>query len=232
MDERVTPEDDQQGTGQTPVGAIQTFVHDRDWVEILSTFLLAIATVATAWSGYQASRWSGEQAISFSAANAARVESTKASTRSGQQTQIDIALFMQWIDAYARDDTRLVDFYEKRFREEFRPAFDAWLATKPATNPKAPLSPFAMPEYVVAEQQRADELTREADAAGVQARVDNQRSDNYVLCVVLFAASLFFAGISTKLVSAASRKLILALGFAVFIGTVVWILTFPISFSV
>jgi hypothetical protein len=30
------------------------------WLELVSTVLLAVATVATAWSGYQASRWHGE----------------------------------------------------------------------------------------------------------------------------------------------------------------------------
>ena len=113
----------------------------HDWAEILSTVLLAIATVATAWSGYQATRWSGEQAIAFSAASAARVESGKASTRAGQQTQIDVAVFTQWVDAYARDEKVLSDFYFKRFRPEFKPALDAWIATRPLTNPDAPLTP-------------------------------------------------------------------------------------------
>jgi len=48
-----------------------------DWVEIVAAVLLALATVATAWSGYQASRWNGEQTKAFSRANAARVNSTK-----------------------------------------------------------------------------------------------------------------------------------------------------------
>lgn len=204
----------------------------RDWIEIFSTLLLAMATVATAWSGYQASRWSGEQSIAFSAASAARVESGKASARAGQQVQIDVALFTQWIDAYARDEAELRDFYVKRFREEFTPAFETWLATDPRTNPDAPLSPFALPEYVLAEQETADELVAEAEAQTELAKRNNQRSDNYVLCVVLFASSLFFAGISTKLVTARSRAAILGLGYLLFLGTVAWILTFPVSISI
>ena len=141
----------------TVAGAVQELMGKTDWVEIFSTFLLALATVATAWSGYQASRWSGEQSIAFSEANAARVESTRESTRAGQQIQIDVALFTQWIDAFAKEEDELADFYEKRFREEFRPAFEAWLATKPRTNPDAPLSPFTMPEYQLAAQQEAEE---------------------------------------------------------------------------
>lgn len=204
----------------------------QDWTEILSTVLLAMATVATAWSGYQATRWSGEQAIAFSAASAARVESGKASALAGQQTQIDVAVFTQWIDAYARDETMLSDFYLERFRAEFKPVVDAWIATRPLTNPDAPLTPFAMPEYKLAAQAEADRLVAEAEAQTEIAKTDNQRSDNYVLCVVLFATSLFFAGISTKLVAARSRASILALGYLVFFLTVAWILTFPVSISI
>ena len=32
---------------------------------VVAAALLALATVATAWSGYQASRWNGEQAKAF-----------------------------------------------------------------------------------------------------------------------------------------------------------------------
>jgi hypothetical protein len=213
-------------------GGAGIFARRTDWIEVFSTLLLAMATVATAWSGYQATRWSGEQAIAFSAANAARVESTRASTRAGQLTQIDIALFMQWVDAYARHEKTLSDFYFKRFREEFRPALDAWLATKPLKNPDAPLSPFSMPEYKLADAEKADRLAAEAGASTDLAKLDNQRSDNYVLGVVLFATSLFFAGISTKLASTASRVIILALGYVVFFATIAWILTFPVSISI
>ena len=50
-------------------------------LEVVATILLAFATVATAWSGYQASRWNGEQALAFSRASALRIESSKADAR-------------------------------------------------------------------------------------------------------------------------------------------------------
>ena len=91
-----------------------------------------------------------------SASIAARVESTRAANVANRQAQIDVALFTQWVDAYARDETELADFYRKRFRAEFQPAFEAWVATKPRTNPDAPLSPFAMPQYKLAATAQAD----------------------------------------------------------------------------
>ncbi len=53
-----------------------------------------------------------------------------------------------------------------------------------------------------------------------------------MLAVVLFASSLFFAGISTKLRTGRQREAILALGYLIFIGTVVWIATLPLAISI
>ena len=47
--------------------------------------LLSLATLATAWSGYQAALWSGEQSQRYSQASALRVradEDTSAAARS------------------------------------------------------------------------------------------------------------------------------------------------------
>jgi hypothetical protein len=107
-------------------------------VEAVATVILALAAVATAWSGYQASRWHGEQAIAFSHANAARVESTRASNLANAQTEIDVATFTQWVDAYARHESRLADFYRRRFRGEVQPAVAAWVATHPSRSPTRP----------------------------------------------------------------------------------------------
>ena len=79
----------------------------------------------------------------------------QSSTRAGQLTQVDIATFIQWVDADVKNDEKLARFYRKRFRPEFPPAFAAWIATKPKTNPKAPLTPFAMPQYRLATAKEA-----------------------------------------------------------------------------
>ena len=131
-----------------------------NWVELAATLLLALATVATAWSGYQSTRWNGEQAKAAARANALRIESAKAADLANTQAGIDVATFTQWANAYATDETELADFYFKRFRPEFRPAVDAWVATRPLKNPDAPLTPFAMPEYELAANVEADRLER------------------------------------------------------------------------
>ena len=201
-------------------------------LEVIATILLAFATVATAWSGYQASRWNGEQAKAFSRAGATRVESAKADSLANAQTQVDVATFTQWVDAYALEQTMLADFYFKRFRAEFKPAVDAWVATRPLRNEDAPLTPFAMPEYQLAAREEAERLETEAETLAAAGRTNVQRATNYVLCVVLFAAVLFFAGIGTKLESVTLRRVLLGFGVVLFVGTLVWLATFPVSISV
>jgi hypothetical protein len=194
--------------------------------------LLALATVATAWSGYQASRWNGEQAKAFSRGNAARIESTRASGLADTQTQIDVATFTQWANAYALDQKQLSSFYFRRFRAEFAPAVRAWVATRPLQNRDAPLTPFVMPQYQLAARAEADELEAEAEAFAAQARTNVQRATNYVLGVVLFATSLFFAGMSTRLRTRKLRIVLLGFGVVVFLGTLTWIATSPVSISI
>ena len=201
----------------------------RNWVELAATLLLALAAVSTAWSSYQATRWNGEQAKTSSRVNKTRIEAARASDLANSQTQVDIATFVQWVDAYAQERSELASFYRERFREEFRPAFEAWVATRPLRTEDAPPTPFAMPQYRLAAAAEAQRLDVEAEALAATVRRDIQRASNYVLGVVLFAVALFFAGISTKLDAPGLRKGMLALGWAIFVGTVVWIATSPVS---
>ncbi len=204
----------------------------KDRVELVATILLAFAAVATAWSGYQATRWNGEQAKASSRTNAIRIDAARAQGLAQAQTQVDVATFIQWVDAYAKKETALQDFYFKRFRVEFKPAVVAWIATKPLKNPDVPLTPFAMPQYKLAATVEAERLDADAEVSAAQVRRNIQRSSNYVLGVVLFSVALFFAGTSTKLNDPRLRAVAVGVGCAVFLGTLVWIATSPISLSV
>ena len=209
-----------------------TAAQKRDWVEVAATVLLAFAAVATAWSSYQATRWNGEQAKASGKVNKTRIEAARASGLANAQQQVDVATFMQWVDSYARDESRLVTFYRERFRPEFKPAFEAWIATKPLVTEGAPPTPFVMPEYRLAARAEAERLDQTAEALSAEVRRDIQRSTNYVLGVVLFAVALFFAGMSTKLTAPGLRKTMLVVGYAVFLGAAVWIATSPVSVSI
>jgi hypothetical protein len=143
-----------------------------------------------------------------------------------------VATFTQWVDAYAQEQTELADFYRERFRPEFKPAVEAWIATRPLRNPDAALTPFAMPEYKLAEREKAKQLDVEAEALSARARANVQRATNYVLAVVLFATALFFAGMGARFRSRRVQIAMLVFGTVILVATVAWLATFPVSFSV
>jgi hypothetical protein len=203
-----------------------------DRVELAAAVLLAVAAVTTAWSSYQASRWNGEQAKTAAAVNKTRIAAARADDLATSQTQVDIATFVQWVDAYAKRENQLASFYRERFRPEFKPAFEAWVATRPLRNPGAPPTPFAMPQYRLAAAAEAARLDVEAELLAAEVRRYIQRSSNYVLGVVLCAVALFFAGISTKLASRKLRIAMVGLGWIVFIVAIAWIATSPVSIAI
>jgi hypothetical protein len=193
-------------------------------VELIAAILLSAATVITAWSAYQATRWSGEQAEGYTRASALRTESVRAFTVANRQIQIDVQTFIGWLDATVEGDQVLADDIQDRMREEFRPAFDAWLAEAPAGE-IPPGTPFERDEYTLAAVEESDELEAKAAAAFEDGREANEIGDNFVLAAVLFASVLFFAGLAGTFDSRRAQVILLVLGGVVFaIGSVVVLL--------
>ncbi|MCZ7631082.1 MAG: hypothetical protein M5U19_19460 [Microthrixaceae bacterium] len=145
------------------------------------------------------------------------------------ETEIDVATFIAWADAHGRGEFELARFHEDRFREEFVPAFEAWMAADPFEDPNAPATPFAMDDYRVAAEQHAEELDEQAEDGAAAVRRNIQQAGDYMLAVVLFAVALFFGGMSSKLASVRLRAAMVACGYVVLLGTLVWVASAPIS---
>ena len=222
------------------------WIDSIDRVELVATVVLAMAVIATAWSGFQSAKWSGNQAILFSEAPAARTESTRASTIAGQLAQIDVAMFSDWLAAldedirtgavslgpgqqYLPDPDTLSGFLFERFRQEFAVVVQAWFDTGLLVDSNAPGSPFEMPEYTLEANERSDAFLTEAEEKADAARRSNQNSDNYVLTGVLFAMFLFFAGTSSKLHLRRNRLITMGLAITGLVTGVVILLALPIQ---
>lgn len=188
-------------------------------LEVATVIVMGLSSVATAWSTYQSQLWSGLQSEAYTQASGLRVESSRASGVASTLTAIDVSVFTSWVDATARGEEELAEFYRTRFRDEFRPAFDAWIATSPLLDGDAPASPFQMAEYRLGETIRADSLLAEAEATFKRGRNANDIGDRYVLTLVLFATVLFLTGLTQTLHSPAGMTL-LALAGLLFLGGV------------
>jgi hypothetical protein len=198
-------------------------------LELAAVLLLSLTTLATAWSGYQAARWSGEQSQLYARASATRIKSQQHSSAAGQLRIDDLLYFNGWLDARQSGNAPLAAIYRRRFRPEFVPAFDAWIAQRPFTNPKAIAGPLYMPQYRPVEVARARTLDDAADdlyQEGTQAKAND---DHYILSTVFFAAVLFFAGISLRLLWRPLRGVVLGLGSALLVGGLIFVASLPVA---
>jgi len=71
--------------GSAELTAKARVLHVDHVLELVATIVLGAATIATAWSGYQAALWNGVQATDYVQACGNRVESTRASALAGQR---------------------------------------------------------------------------------------------------------------------------------------------------
>jgi hypothetical protein len=205
--------------------ARETVRRDRR-VELIAAIMLSIATVVTAWSAYQATRWSGDQAESYTRASATRTESVRNSTLANRQILIDVDTFLNWLDAIQSGDRELADDIHARMREEFLPAFDAWLATAPArTIPEG--TPFVLPEYRLAAEEEAKRLETEAATLFEEGNESNRVGDDFVLAAVLFASVLFFSGLAGTFDSFRAQVFLLILGGLMLLVGAVIVVTLP-----
>jgi len=230
QDNKNTEEQNPQPEGMTPYIDLPTrFDRWEPLAEVIATLVLALATVATAWSGYQAARWGGEQSSSYSQAGALRTESVRASNQAGQLIQIDIGLFTNWVNAFAAGDQQLTGFYEDRFRDEFKPAFEAWIATEPVANPDAPSTPFEMPEYRVSAAEESSILEEQAAESFAKGEAANEIGDNYILNTVFLASVLFLGGIASRFKAMSARWVILLFSLGILVFGLYNIITYPIQ---
>jgi hypothetical protein len=88
-----------------------------------------------------------------------------------------------------------------------------------------------MPQYRLKADVQADRSELVAAAASQRAKDANQRADDYMLAVVLFASALFFAGLSVKTHASTAGWALLGIGCAAFLATVIWLATLPIHLA-
>jgi hypothetical protein len=218
-------DEDEEATGEEQVAN-----SPRERIlELTVTILLAFSALLSAWCAYQASRFGGDQSLSYTKAQSFQVEAARAENRAGQLTQIDIGVFQSWVDAQAAGNQRLADFYRARFRAEFTPAFDAWLAADPLNSATAPKTPFELTEYHLSAQDAAAAATQRAEDSFRAGNEQGDTSDHYVLTVVLFASALFMLGIQSRIGIFELRAALVGTAAVIILLTTVWVLTLQVS---
>jgi hypothetical protein len=185
--------------------------HSR-MVQIGEALLLSLVTIAAAWTGYAAAKWITDSRIEIAEAATLRNLATRADLSALSTRNFDSSTFNAWFTAFTLDDPQKQAIAVRRFRPEFRVAFDAWMATDPLHNPRAPPGPTYLPEYQLADQAKADALDREAEAASAAGDHAAVVGDEYIRITVFLAAVLFLVGIGSTFKLPTVRYVLICVG--------------------
>jgi hypothetical protein len=188
---------------------------------------LALVAVATAWSGYQASKWDGRQTLFYGRANVQLFQANTASTFGSQELAADAAIFTAWLQAHAENNAQLQSQYAARFTPDYKQAFNAWLATDPFTNPQAPSGPAQMPQYNNTYLTQANRLNNQASSTFDQGTSARDTSDKYVRYTVLLASVLFLIALAQRLTVRSARVGLNAVAFGILIYALTEVLALP-----
>ena len=198
-------------------------------IEIVEAILLAVVAVATAWSGYQTARWDSRQANLYGIANKERAAQNREATKSGQQQIYDTTTFGFWLQETGAGHDKAAALFLRRFRPEYRVAFDAWLKTDPLHNPRAPAGPIFMPQYHNAAEEKAkghDERASAAFEGGTKAREDG---DHYLRNTVLLATVLFLTALAQRFKVHGVRVALLAVAGCLLLVALYYVVTYPVA---
>ena len=196
-------------------------------IEIIEAVILALVAVATAWSGYQAARWAGMRAENYAQANRLRVTAEGLATLAGQERIYDSDTFNSWLAAKVDGKAQAAEFFERRFRNEYRPAFTAWLRTDPFNNAQAPPGPIFMSEYRNAKHEQFLGLNRQAAEVADQGTKSGETGDQYVRITVLLATVLLITAIGQRFHFRAVRVVFMILAFLLLCLPLWQLLTLP-----
>ena len=196
-------------------------------VSIAEAVLLSIVALMAAWSGYAAAKWSTESRVGLAEASTARTKASRANLDAIEVRNFDSSTFEAWFSAYTAHNKQAMALAEHRFRPAFRVAFEAWRATKPETNPKAPRGPTYMPQYRQPQLGKGKALDTQADEAFASGASAGETSDKFVRTTVFLASVLFLVGISTRFPRRGGRYALIALGAVLLVVSFVQLTQLP-----
>jgi hypothetical protein len=200
--------------------------HDRI-LSIIEAVMLAIVALLAAYTGFASAKWNTESSVQLAQASAARTEANRAALNAQNLKNFDSTTFNTWFTAYVAGDSTAEAVAVRRFRPAFKVAYDAWLATDPFTNAKAPPGPTYMPQYKqpeLAVSALLDKKATEAYTLGVQA---GSNADNYIRDTIYLATILFLIGISGHFRFVRIRVALVTLGGLMMILAIFQIATSP-----
>jgi hypothetical protein len=196
-------------------------------LSIAEAVLLSLVALLAAWSGYAAAKWSTESRVSLAESSTARTKAARANLEAMELRNFDSSTFEAWFAAYTAGNEQAMELAERRFRPQFRVAFDAWRATRPETNPRAPRGPTYMPQYRQPQLRVGERLDAQAEEAFATGASAGKTADDYVRTTVFLAVVLFLVGISAHFPLRSARYGLISLAAVLLVVSLVRLAQLP-----
>ena len=199
----------------------------RSVIEIIAVIMLGIATVATAWCGFQSSKWNQRETDEARAAGLLRQESSRLYGLATQKVSYDASVTTQYATAIAHDDTELATFIRDHLvRPEYLPFLEEWQAQLQSDSGDDS-NLFTNQEYLdqlLAPSQQAD---AEGDAALARSDEASDNAAEYLVMTLLTATALFFAGVTSSFSSRSAKTMLVIVSASILVVTLARLTTLP-----
>jgi hypothetical protein len=177
----------------------------RSTLELVAVMLLGIATVATAWCGYQSSQWNGRETEESRAGTLQRIEASRLYNLAVQKVAYDANTTGQYAQAISEKNTALATFIRTNLvRPAFLPFLDEWEAEVRAGDGSA-TNVFENKAYLDAQFADSTKATELSDASLALSAAASKHGQDYLIATLLTATALFFAGVTTSFKSSPAR---------------------------
>lgn len=200
---------------------------DATRLDILITVGLGLAAVLTAACVYLIDVHDDKALIAFNKGIANTTEATGSFVEAAQRQAADEALFAEFaIQAFAGEQgdevARALAQYIQTgiMSEDLQGAVEWWAANQQNGEPPTPFVE-ENPEFVEPEREEAEALTAAAAEDFETAQDEQEIGDTYILAQIVVAISLFLFGVAGVTRSAQMKVRTTALGYVVFLASLV-----------
>jgi hypothetical protein len=203
-------------------------------LEISSTVLLALATLAVTWCTYQSALWNSAQTFRLAEFNLHSRLAQQYAGIANMRKELDAAVAIDFLNAVIEKRQQRVSYYLTRTRPDFRSILQKWIDMDPINNQDAPAHPLAMQEYEAlmhALMVSSDSAAGKAQITWQQARKANSISDRYVLTTVVFSLVMFLGAVSTKLSHIQTSRLTMIIAGSIYFLTLLVLFLMPVRWN-
>ncbi len=197
-----------------------------DIYEIIATVLLAVATVAIAWSANQSNLWSGSQDKLLAQSVRVSNDSVDSLQQGDSIRQLDQLLFVELLIQFDQSEEEDITEVEQQIINNLSPVGEEVVLLWADGESEFPFEEDVYFDSLFADGQQ---LSDDSDALYDEAVQANTNGDRYVLGSTLMATVLFFAGISMVLNGDRVRRILLGVASVALAGSVVYMVTLPIA---